>query len=474
MSVLLQLAQEWWAITRSNPVALLIQLAIPLFLVARWRRVYPGPTLVALAAVPCVLAIAYALDQRLLSLVLAVDVAVILIAAADLWGIPAWHNFHIERECQTVASLRHNHRVELSIENRRNRAEMVWIRDGVPPEMNATPDEFRLALAPRSRSTVHYHVQAMRRGAFVFDAVYLKLRSRLGLWRRYTKHPLTSTVKVYPDLKQLSEYALLARTNRLNLMGVRRTRRIGQDNEFERLRDYTLDDNYKHIDWRSTARRNKLTVKDFQTNQSQRVIFMLDCGRMMTNESSGISLLDHALNSILMLSYVALNRGDSVGLVTFSDAVHSSVPARSGSGQMNHLLHATYDRFPRLVESRYEEAFLHVSSRFRKRSLIVLLTNIIDEVNSWQIHQYLTRFAGRHLPMAVVLRDRSLYSAVDATRLVGSQLYYAAAAAQIITWRQQVLRDLRHHGVLVLDSFPETMTAPLINQYLEVKARHLL
>ena len=102
---------------------------------------------------------------------------------------------------------------------------------------------------------------------------------------------------------------MLARTNRLSLMGVRRTRKIGQDNEFERLRDYTRDDNYKHIDWRSTARRSKLTVKDFQANQSQRLLFLIDCGRMMTNEADGLSLLDHALNAMLMLSYVALKQG---------------------------------------------------------------------------------------------------------------------------------------------------------------------
>jgi uncharacterized protein (DUF58 family) len=118
-------------------------------------------------------------------------------------------------------------------------------------------------------------------------------------------YPVPTELHVYPDMKQLAEYALLARKNRLSLLGLRRTRRIGQDNEFERLRDYTLDDNYKFIDWRATARRDKLTVRDFQQNQSQRLIFLVDCGRMMTNQAAGLSLLDHAFNSMLMLSYVA-------------------------------------------------------------------------------------------------------------------------------------------------------------------------
>ena len=134
-------------------------------------------------------------------------------------------------------------------------------------------------------------------------------------------------LNVYPDMKQLSDYALLARTNRLSLIGVRKTRRVGQDNEFERLRDYTRDDNYRHIDWRSTARRRKLTVRQFQNDQSQRVIFLLDCGRMMTNERGGYSLLDHALNSTLMMAYVALvagRLGRHALLFRYDSLVHST------------------------------------------------------------------------------------------------------------------------------------------------------
>ena len=260
----------------------------------------------------------------------------------------------------------------------------------------------------------------------------------------------------------MNEYALLARTNRLSLLGVRRTRRVGHDHDFERLRDYTVDDNYRHIDWRSTARRQKLTVKDFQSSQSQRIIFLLDCGRMMTNEAGGMSLLDHGLNALLMLSYVALRQGDSVGMIGFSDEIHGYVPPRSGMAQMNRLLHASFDRFPRLCESRYDQAFHYLASHCRKRSLVVLITNVIDEVNSNQIERYLTNLVGRHLPLGVLLRDHRLFDAVDVEHPSGQALWTAAAAAEILTWRRQVLTDLQTKGVLSLDVFPETLTARLV------------
>jgi uncharacterized protein (DUF58 family) len=257
-------------------------------------------------------------------------------------------------------------------------------------------------------------------------------------------------------------------------MGVRRTRRVGQDHDFERLRDYTPDDNYKLIDWRSTARRNKLTVKDYQTSQSQRIIFLVDCGRMMTNEYDDLNLLDYSFNAMLMLSFVALRQGDSVGLICFSDRVHTYVPPRGGMSQMNHLLHASFDRFPTLVESRYDQAFLYLDSYCKKRSMVVLMTNILDEVNAFQVQQYLGNLVGKHLPLGVLLRDHSVFNLAETVNPKEHQIYDAAAASEILNWRHQVIDDLQRQGVLAIDAFPENMTAPLVNRYLEIKARHML
>ncbi len=449
-------------------------IAAPLLLLAVWKRIFPHLPLIAALFVPLLLSLLVILRSDVLYLVLAVDVGIVMAGGIDLLSLPRRRSFGFQREVLRIASLNKAHPVTLTIANRSRRACRVWIRDDVPPEFVATPGQFHLHLVGGSQATLPYELRGQRRGEFLLEKVYVQVVSRWGLWKRYFEYPLESIIHVYPDMRQLSEYALLARTNRLSLMGVRRTRRIGQDNEFERLRDYARDDNYRHIDWRATARRTKLTVKDFQVNQSQQVIFMIDCGRMMTNEASGLSLLDHALNSMLMLAYVALRQGDSVGLLMFSDQIHGFVPPRAGLRQMNHLLHASFNRFPRLVESRYDEAFLYLASHCRKRSLVVLITNVIDEVNSRQVEQYLRTLVGRHLPIGVLLRDRQLFAAAEPLDPEGPDLFRSAAAAEIIAWRRQVLSDLTHRGVRALDLFPDELTAPLVNQYLEIKARHLL
>jgi uncharacterized protein (DUF58 family) len=457
-----------------NPLFYLLALIVPLAALARWRRAYPSRRLVFLAIAPAAISFVLLIWTGLWPLVVLVDLVAIVAVLVDLFTIPGAHSFAIEREVQRVASLQKPHRVVLTVMNRTQHEFAAALRDGYPTSFTAAPPEFELELKPRTRSTLHYDLLASRRGAFMIDSAHMRIESRWRLWARYFVFPVESLIHVYPDMKQLAEYAVLARTNRLSLMGVRRTRRVGQDNEFERLRDYTRDDVYKHIHWRSTARRNKLTVKDFQANQSQRILFLVDCGRMMTNEAAGLSLLDHALNAMLMMSYVALRQGDSVGLLCFSDEIHCFVPPRGGMRQMNQLLHASFDRYPRLVESRYDEAFLYLSAHCRKRALVVLLSNIIDDVNANQIEQYLHSFVGRHLPLAVLLRDRALFDAADRQPASDEELYRAAAAAEILTWRQQVLGDLTAKGVLSLDVFPEELTAPLVNQYLDIKARHLL
>jgi uncharacterized protein (DUF58 family) len=305
----------------------------------------------------------------------------------------------------------------------------------------------------------------------------------------------------------MTEYDLLARTDRLHQLGVRVARRIGHDNDFERLRDYQLDDQYKFIDWSATARRQKLTVKDFQMSRSQRIMFLVDCGRMMTNLSrNGLTLLDHSLNAALMLSYVAIRRYDAVGMLCFSNRIINYIPPSTGQRQMSRLLHGFFNLFPEPVESRYDEAFAYLSSRCRKRSLVVLVTNVADQVNAKTIQNHLTNITGRHLPLGVFLRDHEIFdpltdffgtltetwqptSGQSSQQIPDQQgniaepvalfaktpeFWRAGAAADILNWRHKVVSDLKHQGTLTLDVFPENMTAPLINKYLEVKARQLL
>ena len=474
----------------NRPVILLALMALPLFFVARRLRLFPSNRTLALVAIPFVLAI---MVSRYLTVdspwtwffyatVLAIDLALLSAVVIDglMTGfmLQAKH-FSCSRIIGGTGSQGKKYPVQLRVVKRGGIGCHVVVRDDLPSGFTVTPEQFNTKLKAQSNTEFEYEYVSDQRGKVDLNTVYIKVSSPLGLWRAYHEIPTHSSINVYPDIQQISEYDLLARTNRLSLLGMRRSRSIGQDNEFERLRDYTQDDNYKHIDWRSTARRQKLTVRDYQSNQSQQLIFMIDCGRMMTGTHENTNMIDHAINSMLMLSYIALRRGDSVGLITFSNKVHNFTPPKSGVKHINRLLHATFDQSANHVESRFDEAFLYLRNKCPKRSLVITITNLIDEINSSQVKQHMSVLSGRHLPFAVLLRDHSMFDAIEeyedaSPEIRDDHLYEAAAAASILSWRHQLINDLKHRGVLTMDVFPDELTASLVNRYLEIKARHLL
>lgn len=464
-----------WGIT---PWTALILSVLPLLALIYFLRTYPARNAVWAAAIPFVLSLAIPFSWAppwWWIVVAIVGVGAILVAAIDLLTLPSAKNLQVSRQMQRVASLGSFHDVELSIDNRSRRSIRMLVRDDTTREgLQLEPESRELQLLPLKRHNVDFKLVPSRRGEFQLENVYARLYSIGGFWCRLHRFSCPSPLHVYPNIKQVSEYALLARTNRLSQLGVRRTRKLGQDSDFERLRDYEQDDNYRHIDWRTTGRRQKLTVRQFQTDQSQRVIFLLDCGRMMTNVHEGMSLVDYGLNSMLMLSYVALNQGDSVGMLCFSDRIHAYVPPAGGKKQMNRILHAGFNQFPSLVQSRFDNAFLYLSNHCRRRSLVVLVTNVIDQVNADQIQNYMGNLVGAHLPLMILLRDHRVFDAADNPAPDSDVLYRSAAASQLLLWRHQVLHRVQASGSLVLDVFPEDMTAKLVNQYLEIKARHML
>lgn len=457
-----------------RPLVQLAAMIIPLLAVARWLRRFPTPRLLIWFSVPVLASLGTIWVPAAIGWALVLDVVWVVLAMIDLGRTPGWQRFRAERELVRIASLGKPHPVSIAMTYQGRRSCDVRIVDDVPDGASTRPPFFPYRFRKLSRASFDYTMSCVERGKFWMKAVFVQVQSPWRLWRGVYEIPVRDQLYVFPDLKQVAEFELLARTNRLNLLGFRRSRHIGQDNEFERLRDYNQDDNYRFIDWRATARRRKLTVRDFQTNQSQRIIFMLDCGRMLTGESAGKRVFDQALNAMLMLSYVALRQGDSAGLICFSDEIHNFVPARSGTNHLNRLLHATFAQQARFVESRYDEAFLYLQKHCSKRSLVVLITNVIDEINALQIQQFMGIMSRRHLPLAVMLKDHDLFDVIDHPETADHGIYTSAAAARIASWRHQVLVDLKHRGVLALDVFPENLTAELVNQYLEIKAKHLL
>jgi uncharacterized protein (DUF58 family) len=203
-------------------------------------------------------------------------------------------------------------------------------------------------------------------------------KTPLGLWWRQVRVASRHPVRAYPDVQAVRTYELLARQSLENRL-VRTVRLRGGENEFEALRDYQRDDEYRAIDWKATARRQKLITGEYQQECNQSVLCLLDCGRLMTAESLGLSQLDHALNAVLMLSHVATRAGDQVGLCAFDARVRAYLPPQGGRRAAQRVIAASYDIHAQIVETDFEAAYGFLSQRLRKRSLVVLFTQVVDE-----------------------------------------------------------------------------------------------
>ena len=384
--------------------------------------------------------------------------------------------------------------IEYHIDNVGRREVVCRIAADVPRHvMRAEPAERLQRLPAERRATVTWTLTGLVRGQVAIAGLHCECRSRLGLWQVAVRRGDAHIIHVHPDLKQLNEYALLARADRLDLIGVRRIRRTGGDTEFERLRDFQNDDPLNRVDWKATARRDQLTVREYQTNQSQVINLVIDHGRLMQtrvalcgsgarsdgdDEERSRTMLDHAIDAALMLAFVALGQNDRVGLLSFADRVGRRVPARSGPRRLNELIHAVHDLMPAATLSRPDEALLHVARHERKRSLVVIITHVQDQVGADLLIRHAATLVGRHLPLVVLLRDDSVFAAAPQRDQEfahdDAAFWRAGAAAAVLNERQQAIEKLKNAGCLVIDTAPGELTPNLVSRYLDIKARSLL
>jgi uncharacterized protein (DUF58 family) len=283
---------------------------------------------------------------------------------------------------------------------------------------------------------------------------------------------MADTVRVQPGVLELRRYRLLGLSHRLREAGLRAVRRPGERGSFESLADYVRGDDPRTIVWKVTARRATLTVRRYEAERSQNVLLAIDAGRLMTELLGERERIDHALAAALLLADVASAHGDRVGLLVFSDRIEKYIPpARLPLSRIADELGSVE---PRLVESNYPAAFTHLGRRLRRRSLVVVFTDLIDAGASSALIAQLGRSAQRHLPLAVALRNPDLDEA--ATRLVADKagVYRRAAAEELIQLRAGALARMRRAGVLVADARPDDAIPAVVNRYLDVKRRGLL
>ncbi len=392
--------------------------------------------------------------------------------------------FRVTRQHDLKLSLGVPNPVTLEIESRAARPLDITLHDEPPIGfVLLEPATQKATIAPSEKLALTYHVRPLQRGDFAFGDINLRWGGPLRLFVRQTIVEAAERVKVYPNIYEIRQYELLVRRDQLSEMGLRNVRQRHQGTMFESLRDYTPDDPYRSINWKATARRGKPISTDYEPERNQRVLIMLDVGRMMrsairVDDPGGVSWnmakVDFVINSILLLTYVASRKGDQVGLLVFADQVKQYLPPEPGSAYFNKLLEAMYALGSEPVEADYGRAVSFLRARQKKRALIILFTDLSGARASESLLTHMPRLTPQHLPLLVTIRDPALDLEALQTPTASESVYRRAVAEQLIDERRLLLDNLRRRGVLTLDVDAQHLSVHVVNRYLQLKGRALI
>jgi uncharacterized protein (DUF58 family) len=389
---------------------------------------------------------------------------------ADVRATAKPADFVVSRSHDQRLSLGADNAVTVTIESLQRPAAALSVRDEYPDTFEASTQTLgEVQLEPRGQTTLRYTIRPPRRGNFRFGDTNLRWRGPFGLIRRQCRFNTAGDVRVYPNLLDIRRYELLAKRGRLSELGFRKVRLRGSGTEFERLRDYTTDDEYRRIDWNATARLSRPIVREYETEKSQNIVIMLDAGRLMRAPVGLTQKLDYTINAALMLTYVAAIRGDRVGLSVFTDTPVRYLTPRPGKAQFQRMLGVLYDIEGQPVESSYARAVADVLSRQKKRALVVMFTDIISGIGEDALVAQIGLLAPRHVPLVVTVSDPDVVALANAEVRDSTSLYERAVAEQVLDGRAITLQQLRSRGVRTLDVPADKLTVEVVNRYLALK-----
>lgn len=373
------------------------------------------------------------------------------------------------RTCPERLSNGDDNEVDIRVESAYPFATQITVVDELPFVFQRRDVAFALRLGAGAGATVTYTLRPVQRGVYGFGHIRVFATTAIGLVQRRYTCGVPQDVKVYPAYQQLRHYELLAISNRLQDMGIKRIRRAGHHTEFEQIKEYVAGDEFRAINWKASARRHQFMVNVFQTERSQQVFCVIDKGRVMQRAFAGMTLLDYAVNASLVLSYVAIHRADLAGLITFNERMDTLVAPSRSPVQMERILESLYAVRTDFGETDYSALVTGVEKRVSKRSLLILFTNFTDGQSLDRQLAYLCQVARHHRLLVVYFENSALHDYLD-TRPHSTEDYYIHVVAQQMERSQQLIMSrLTQRGILSLRTTPDRLSVDVINKYLEIK-----
>ncbi|MCG8363681.1 MAG: DUF58 domain-containing protein [Pseudanabaenales cyanobacterium] len=393
------------------------------------------------------------------------DGVILLLAIWDSWRVQS-ERIQVTRQPLQRLSIGRENQVGLTVDSGRQAVE-IQLYDVYPMDFSVSAMPLKATLPANTQQELTYTIHPDHRGEYVWGDIQVR---QLGPWKLAWSAwsvPQKQTVAVYPDLMGLRSLAI--RLAFQSTGTIRQKHRLGLGAEFAELREYSVGDDPRLIDWKATARRNSPLVRVLEPEQEQTLIILLDRGRLMTAQVKGLSRFDWGLNATLSLALAGLNRGDRVGVGVFDRQIHTWIPPTRGQQHLPDLIERLTPIQPELLESDYLSAVTNLVNQQHRRALVVMITDIVDATASAELLSALMRLRPRYLPFCVTLRDPQVDHIAHTPTEDVQAAYNRAVALDLLAQRQVTFGQLKQQGVLTLDAPANQITEELVEEYLRIK-----
>jgi uncharacterized protein (DUF58 family) len=348
-----------------------------------------------------------------------------------------------------------------------NRKLNIEVYDHFPETCTAVGLPVNIQLGNDQQVKINYQIKSFERGDLTIDKSELWVSSLLGLMIKRVEVKCKTVSRVYPNFRSIHNYVLLATEQRTRQLGIRQRQKRGEGLDFHQLREYRMGDSLRQIDWRSTSRLRKVISKEYQQERDQNIIFLVDSGRRMRTKDGELSHFDQALNATLLVSHIALKQGDAVGLKVFGGA-DRFIPPKKGPSTISVILNQVYDLQPSNRASDIIQAAEELNQSFKKRSLIVIVSNMRAE-DQTELTTAVKMLKKHHLVLLLNLKEQALEDCLDEEIVDMRGTLRYSQTVSYLQQREQLHRSLAHSGVIAVDSLPKHLAVNMANQYFDIK-----
>lgn len=364
--------------------------------------------------------------------------------------------------------------VTLHIANEGSIQVILQLFDEIPFQFQMRNFFLKLNLESGSEETITYMLRPVKRGEYHFGVLNAITSSVIGLVSRRVIIATPQMVPVYPSVIQMKKFELLAFARISTFDGIKKVRRLGHSYEFEKIRQYSQGDDLRSINWKATSRRNQLMVNQYEDERSQQVYSIIDKSRSMHMPFNGLSLLDYAVNTSLVISNIALQKFDKAGLITYSHRIGTTLPAERSELQLKKILNALYHEKPQAYEANFDLLYRAVKNVIHSRSLIFIYLNFESVYAMERALPILKKINHTHLLVVMIFENTELNTYSHKKPEYVSDIYAQTIAQKLLNDKKQIVAKLRKYGIQTILSKPEDLSINTVNKYLELKSRGLI